>query len=121
MATPLTYIQQLITEGGDQNFLIINLKGKAYIQFAGEKGSQKIYAEVSGNNPKTNLHLSSAQTEQLQQLNWTLSTTPHHNNYSQNLVISNDEDLKNLEVLIQKTASIFDTPMSAYNYQLNLQ
>lgn len=121
MSTPITYIQQLITEGGDQNFLIIHLKGDAYIQFAGERNSSKIYAEVSGSNPKINFYLTAKQIEQLVQLNWTLSTSPHHNNYSQNLEILDDVNLKSIAELIQKTALIFDTSISEYTYQLNLQ
>jgi hypothetical protein len=116
-----TYIQQLMAEGGDQNFLIIDLHAGAYIQLAAEKGSQNIYLEVSGSNPKTNLELSLKQIEALKQLHWTLTSSPHHNNYSQNIIISNTEDIVVLEDLIHMTASIFDTPSSAYSYKLSLQ
>lgn len=75
------YLQRLITEGGNENFLVINLKGDAYIQFAAEKGKQEIYCEVSGSNPKINFHLSQTQIDQLTPLNWSLADSPYHNNY----------------------------------------
>ncbi|MFT5646384.1 MAG: hypothetical protein ACI976_001065 [Aureispira sp.] len=121
MSTIKNYIQQLITEGGDQNFLIINLKNGAYLQLAAEKGSQKIYIEVSGSNPKTNFLLSSKQIEELKQLDWTIESSPYHNNYSKNITLSDTQDIEVLEHLIHLTASIFETTFSAYSYNLCLE
>jgi len=121
MSTINKYIERLITEGGTQNFLIINLKDGVYIQFAAEKGKQEIYCEVSGNNPKTNVYLNEVQINQLLQLNWSLSDSQYHNNYSQIAFVKNATDLIKLVQLIHTTTAIFKTSESAYSYQLNLQ
>lgn len=121
MFTINKYIQQLITEGGDQNFLIINLKNRAYIQFAAEKGKQEIYCEVSGSNPTLNIQLSPEQIDQLTQLNWSLSDSNYHNNYSQTVRIQATKDVSDLEELIHSTAAIFHTSEDDYSYNLNLQ
>ncbi len=114
------YVQQLINEGGKQNFLIIDLKNNAYIQFAAENGSSKIYCEVSGSNPLTNLKLNSAQIEALKQLHWLPSNSTQHNNYTQTYSIHSKEDIAHLEELIHLTAAVFESPPSTYIYHLNL-
>lgn len=73
VARIMTYLQQIQEEGGSNNFVVFvaNPEANYYIQFAGEVGQSKLYAEAVSNNflePK--FKLNDAQISHLETLGW---------------------------------------------------
>lgn len=109
------YFQQLTTEGGHGNFLIIHLPENAYLQFASEKGSSKIYCEASKIPNSLN------QVSGFMPLGWQDLPSEYHNNYSQTLHLSAYYSLNDLEELIHATTKIYGCTEKDYRYELNLE
>ena len=63
MDNVINAIEEITTEGGEQNFCIIYLTDDYYLQFTGSKGNSAVYCEaVSNQFIPEDLQLSEAQT-----------------------------------------------------------
>ena len=121
MSVITDFIDKLTKEGADGNFLIINFHRGTYIQFAADKGSDKIYCATSGTYYDTGEALRSDQTTQLNQLGWDLASSGLEGNYGLNLNLQEDYPLSKLEEMIHATAKIYGASEDAYSYELVLE
>lgn len=111
MDNVINAIEQITTEGGEQNFCIIYATEDYYLQFTGQKGSSSIYCEaVSNQFLAKDLHLSDAQHQQLLDMGW---SEPDFGNYSKSVRLQTGEDKMNLVKLIMETAKeVYKAPIT---------
>lgn len=96
-------INQLLTEGGMDNFAVFNFNSDYYIQMAAEPDADKVYCEaVSNNFIKSSNTLSESQMNDLLALGWQATDG---GNYSMMYDTDSDADKSALAELICKTAS----------------
>ena len=96
-------LKQVLNQGGDNNFFVVQLDANFYIQVAGTKGSPKVILEAVSNEflPK-NKQLTKTQHDRLIQLGWEL---PKDSNYTMDISIRTSEEIAKTVELIQLTAS----------------
>ncbi len=101
----VSIIEQLLYEGGDDNFVIFGLNSDYYIQLATSKGDYEIYCEaVSDNYLETEMSLTTKQKNNLNKLSWNQPQNSEGNYYLEHKV---DSELarKTLAELILNTAN----------------
>jgi hypothetical protein len=121
MSVITDFIEKLTKEGADGNFLIINFLRGTYMQFAADKGSNKIYCETSGKYYDIGEALSSTQIAQLNELGWDLASAGFEGNYGLNVHLKEDYPLSHLEEMIHATAKIYGASEDIYTYELVLE
>lgn len=100
-------LEEILDEGGEQNFLIINLGRDYYIQFAGQKGGDKLHCEaVSNNFLSDEIKLSESQIAALQAMGWE-NPSYEMSNFTLTLPAIYIADRDQLLSLIQRTADIY--------------
>lgn len=96
-------LKRLIEEGGNHNFLIINLTENYYIQAAGKHYSSHLLIEaVSNNYLPSEKKLNSSQQENLLLLGW--DAPKKEGNYTFRVSINSNEEYNACIEFIEKTA-----------------
>lgn len=111
MDNVINAIEEIITEGGEQNFCIIYLTDDYYLQFTGSKGSSELYCEAVGNQfLSKDLQLSDIQNQQLLDLGW---NEADFGNYSKSVRIQTGDAKMQLVKLIMETAKdVYKAPIT---------
>jgi hypothetical protein len=111
MENVISAIEEITTEGGDQNFCIIYLTEDYYLQFTSQKGSNEIYCEaVSNQFLSQDLHLTEAQEDQLFDLGW---EEPDFGNYYTNMRIGTSESkMKLIEFIMDTAKKVYGHPIT---------
>lgn len=115
-------INQLLTEGGMDNFAIFNLNSDYYIQMSAELDAEKVYCEaVSNNYIKSSNELSKSQMNDLVALGW--NAPKDNGNYSLLHDATSDTEKNTLAELICKTADkvYFRSSFGQSQLTLNLE
>jgi hypothetical protein len=96
-------LHQVLNQGGDNNFFVVQLDANFYIQVAGTKGSPDVMLEAISNEylPK-NRQLTKVQHDKLIALGWEL---PDGSNYTMDCSIRTSDEIERTAELIQLTAS----------------
>ena len=117
------FIKEILTQGGDSNFLILSLSDDYYIQIAAEIDSPKIVVEsVSNKFLSENNKLNNDQLNAIQSLEWK-GLDEEDGNYYRNITLTNKQELDNLIKLIDRTAKeVYGVDsINAYMVEVNLQ
>jgi len=111
MDNVINAIEEITTQGGEQNFCIIYLTEDYYLQFTGSKDSNELYCEaVSNQFLVKELQLSDIQNQQLLDLGW---SEADFGNYSKTVRIQTAEAKIQLVKLIMETAKdVYKTPIN---------
>lgn len=104
LVTIVNSLKRIQTEGGSGNFVVLNISTPKnyYIQFTGESGKSKLYAEaVSNNYLQPEFVLSEKQIAQLQSIGW--CSPPVDGNFYQEWQARNDEDRELIAEVVMLT------------------
>ncbi len=97
------FIEQVLTQGGQSNFLIVQLTKEYYIQIVAREGDTLIWVEaVSNNYLAANKALDDAQIQKLKSLDW---KEQEDSNFFQDFDIYSDAKFAQLLYVIDETAS----------------
>jgi hypothetical protein len=101
MENIIDILQEITSEGGDNNHFIIHLNDDYYIQFTGQKGNPDVYCEaVSNLFLEEKVKLTEAKEQQMLDLGWSQDM-----NYSKEAILNTAADFVKLGEWVQKTAT----------------
>ena len=111
MDNVINAIEEITTEGGEQNFCIIYLTEDYYLQFTGSKGSNELYCEaVSNQFLSKELQLSSTQNQQLLDLGW---SEADFGNYSRSFRLqAGDAKMQLIKFNMETAKDVYKAPIN---------
>ena len=102
MENVLETLQEIMTEGGDNNYFILHLDDVYYMQFMCQKGNKDVYCEaVSNNFLEGKEQLNEAQEAQLLKLGWNAND---NSNFSREVILDTPKALTEAVNWIGQTA-----------------
>ncbi len=108
----LSIIEDLIYEGGDGNFAILNLSDDYYIQLVAAKNAVQVYCEaISDNYLPDDYQLTEAQIQQLKTLKWKAPDNPIGNFFCTHAADSDAGRAALAAFIMQTATSVYGCPM----------
>lgn len=119
-------LRKLMRDGGNNNFIILKLDGKAgyYLQFSGVKGDTRIRFEVVGNKNLASEHQLSTKTHHwLLNYGWALDQGEEEENYYRWEDLDSEKAIEQIiEILQETTQEAFGNSLSQQtHFTLNLE
>ncbi len=111
MDNVINAMEEITTEGGEQNICIIYLTEDYYLQFTGSKGNNELYCEaVSNQFLPEDLQLSDAQNQQLLDLGW---SEADFGNYSKSTRFeAGDAKMQLIKFIMETAKDVYKAPIN---------